>query len=86
MYLNGGSGSAARTQKLEDATEELTRTVRPGGVVLSVTSAAAPHVADAFGRRCEAWRVLRDGDFFLTEDGYTSNNVDASMLAWERLG
>ena len=64
---------------------ELTRTVRPGGVVLSVTCAAAPRVAEAFGRRREKWRVLRDGGFFLTVDGYASNNVDASLLAWERL-
>jgi hypothetical protein len=29
--------------------------------------------------------VLWDGDFLLTEDGYASNNVDASLLAWRRL-
>ena len=86
VYLNGGADSAARSRKLEEATEELTRTVRPGGVVLSVTCAAAPRVAEAFGRRREAWRVLRDGGFYLTESGYASNNVDASLLAWERLG
>ena len=52
--------------------------------MLSVTCAAAPRVAEAFGQRQEEWRCLRDGDFFLTEDGYASNNVDASLLAWER--
>lgn len=65
--------------------EELTRTVRPGGAVLSVTCAAAPRVAEAFGHRQAEWRCLRDGDFFFTEDGYASNNVDASLLSWERL-
>ena len=84
VYLNGGADPEARAQKLEEAVEELTRTVRPGGVVLSVTCAAAPRVAEAFGHRQEEWRCLRDGDFFLTEDGYASNNVDASLLAWER--
>ena len=84
VYLNGGADPAARAQKLEEAVEELTRTVRPGGVVLSVTCAAAPRVAEAFGHRQEEWRCLRDGEFFLTEDGYASNNVDASLLSWER--
>jgi len=85
VYLNGGSDADARTRKLEEAADELTRTVRPGGVLLSITCAAAPRVAAAFGRRREQWRVLWDGDFLLTEDGYASNNVDASLLAWRRL-
>ena len=53
--------------------------------MLSVTCAAAPRVAEAFGHRQEEWRCLWDGDFFLTADGYASNNVDASLLSWERL-
>jgi SAM-dependent methyltransferase len=85
VYLNGGADPASRAQKLEEAIEELTRTVRPGGVVLSVTCAAAPRVAEAFGHRQEEWRCLWDGDFFLTADGYASNNVDASLLSWQRL-
>ena len=38
----------------------------------------------AFARRRGAWRVLRDGEIWITEDGFASNNVDATLLAWER--
>ena len=85
VYLNGGTDPEARTRKLEEAVAELTRTICRGGVVLSVSAAAAPRVADAFAARGREWSVLRDGGFFLTEDGYASNNVDATLLAWERL-
>ena len=29
------------------------------------------------------WKPIRDGSIHITEDGYTSNNVDATMLAWQ---
>mmetsp|Transcript_56305 Transcript_56305/g.63866 ORF Transcript_56305/g.63866 Transcript_56305/m.63866 type:complete len:368 (+) Transcript_56305:118-1221(+) len=29
------------------------------------------------------WKPLRDGGLHITDDGYTSNNVDATMLVWQ---
>ena len=51
--------------------------------LLSVTAVAADRIAaavDATG----AWRVLRDGSTYITDDGFASTNVDATLLAWER--
>ena len=31
------------------------------------------------------WKQIRDGSIYITDDGYTSNNVDATMLVWERI-
>ena len=83
IYLSGGSEAAARTNKLQQAVDELERCIRPGGIVLSVSAAAAPHVARAF-EASGAWRVLRDGSVHITEDGFASTNVDATMFAWAR--
>ena len=86
IYISGGSSdAAARELQLVSAVDELQRVVRPGGVVLSVSAAAAKHLPMAFARRPGAWQVLRDGSVHITEDGYASINVDAELLAWVRL-
>ena len=89
VYLSGGTTPAARLAKLTAAADELARLLRPGGVVLSLTAVAAPKMPRCFHERDGAdplWRVLRDGEAtWITEDGFASNNVDAPMLAWERL-
>ena len=90
VYLAGGLDKAARRRSLRRAVDELARVVRPGGVVLSVTAAAEAHLPAAFLEpRAEEegarWRVLWDGSVFVTEEGDASINVDATMLAWERL-
>lgn len=85
VYLSGGSDAAGRTRELESAVGELARVLAPGGVVLSVSAAAAEHVAAAFGRDAATWQQLHDGGLWITAGGYASINVDASLLAWERL-
>ncbi|KAH8044663.1 methyltransferase [Aureococcus anophagefferens] len=66
------------------------RTVRRWGVVLSLSAPATEPIDRAFrecrsdgGGRC--WKQLIDGDSFVTDDGFASINVDATILAWERL-
>ena len=83
VFLSGGSEFSERKLQLQRAVDELERALQPGGVVLSVTAAATPHVAKAFAAS-GGWRVLRDGEFHVTEDGFASNNVDATMLAWSK--
>jgi SAM-dependent methyltransferase len=84
IYLSGGRKPDSRMEQLRRAVDELHRVMRPGGVVLSVCAEAAEHLPDAFSDRGQ-WLPLRDGSIHITEDGYASNNVDATMLAWERV-
>ena len=65
--------------------------MRRGGVVLSLSAPATEPIDRAF-RECRSdgggahcWRQLIDGDSFVTDDGFASINVDATILAWERL-
>lgn len=85
VYLAGGRDQSACQRSLESAVRELSRVLRPGGVVLSVTAAAAARLPSAFDAQPGAWRTLWDGSPFITDDGYASINVDATMLAWTRL-
>ena len=76
-------GQPDRLEGLRQAVDELTRVVRPGGVLLSVTAVATDRIAaavDATG----AWTVLRDGSTHITDEGFATTNVDATLLAWER--
>ena len=84
VFLSGGSVEVQRKRNLQRAVDELHRVVRPGGVVFSVCAAAAAHLPAAFASST-SWRVLRDGSVHVTDDGVASINVDATMLAWERI-
>ena len=84
VYLSGGRDAEDRMKNLQCAVNELGRVIRPGGVVLSVTGAAADHLPAAFTAQSDVWRVLWDGSPHITEDGFASINVDATLLAWER--
>ena len=53
-----------------------------GGAALSKVAGPATRSSSDGG---SAWRVVRNGDLHITEDGYASNNVDATLLAWEKL-
>lgn len=88
IYLSGGKDKALAKKHLAMAVSELARVVKKGGVVFSVTAACVGAVQQAFDEHSEAngsWKQLRDGSFCTTEDGYTSNNIDATMLVWERI-
>ena len=92
VYLSGGYDAQERDHELQRAVDELHGVVRPGGIVVSVTAAAAAHLPRAFSKRPAAWQTaawadgsLVDGTFHITDDGYGTNNVDATILAWERL-
>ena len=84
IFLSGGKDKELAAKYLAMTVSEFSRVVKKGGIVFSVTAACAGAVKEAFendGR----WITLRNGDFYVTEDGYASNNVDASIFAWERI-
>jgi len=97
IYLSGAKDKIKSKLYLSMAVNELKRIVKVDGVVFSVTAACVDAVRDAFDDNADAdddfdadaddddlyWKPIRDGSIHITEDGYTSNNVDATMLAWQ---
>ena len=71
-------------EHLKMAMDEMHRVLKKGGAVMSITAACADAVKDAFDNS-EYWQVIRDGSFYVTEDGYTSNNIDATILVYEKI-
>ena len=84
IYLSGADDKKVASEQLALSVSELARVVQKGGIVVSITAACAEAVELAF-RDTNVWKVRRDGTFHVTEDGYCSNNVDATIFAWERL-
>ncbi len=92
IFLSGGNNKDLAAQHLDMSVRELARVVRKGGIVMSITAACADDVRASFDRcggmgtdSTSPWKVLRDGGFYATDDGYTSNNIDATIFAWERI-
>jgi len=84
VYLSGGADKELGLHHLELAIQEAGRVLRKGGIMLSVSAACVDHVQSAFDRHSDSWECIRDGSFYTTEDGYTSNNVDGTILAWRK--
>ena len=84
IYLSGGKDKELARKHLGMAVSELSRVVKVGGIVFSVTAACVDAVQLSFDE-CKCWKQIRDGSLYITGDGYTSNNVDATMLVWERI-
>ena len=82
IYLSGGKDKAKAKTNLSMAVSEMKRVLKYNGIVFSVTAACVDAVREVFGGD-DDWKQLRDGDMHITEDGYASNNVDATMLAWQ---
>lgn len=81
IYLSGGKDKAKAKTNLSLAVAEMKRVIKDGGIVFSVTAACVAAVQGAF-QDDDDWQQLRDGSLHITADGYASNNVDATMLAW----
>ena len=90
IYLSGGKDKKLAREHLDMAISELARVVKVGGIVFSVTAACVDDVQRSFDacndnmNGCR-WKQIRDGTLYMTEDGYTSNNVDATILVWEKI-
>ncbi len=86
IYLSGGRDKQLSLHHLNMAIAELSRVVCSGGIVMSVSAACAEAIKAAFSSlsHCDDWEMVRDGDFYMTEDGYSSTNVDATIFAWRR--
>ena len=86
IYLSGGKDKDLATEYLTMAIDEFTRVTCVGGVVMSITAACADAIESVFSSKSDEWEVVRDGSFYMTEEeGYSSNNIDATIFAWRRI-
>lgn len=83
IFLSGGSDKDLSQKHLEMAVSELGRTLKSGGIVFSVNAACTSSIQKSFDNSA-MWEQLQDGSLFMTEDGYTSNNIDATILVWRK--
>lgn len=84
IFLSGGSNKTLSQQNLNLAISELGRCIKPGGIWISVAAVVDQQIQSLFDSRPE-WNCLVQRDqLFVTEDGYTSNNIDGSLLVWQK--
>ena len=87
IYLSGGSNKTTCMQYLEMAITELCGTIRPGGIFMSIAGVMIDEINSLFEARSDEWKPLVSKDeLYTTEDGYTSNNIDAALMVWQKKG
>lgn len=81
VYLAGHS-SQERVAILEQALVELDRVLRPGGTFWSLSAICT----DALQKSptMSSWNKQADGSLYITAEGYTSNNLDGTLLVWSK--
>ena len=84
IFLSGGDDKQKSYDNLNLAISELGRCLKPGGIWISVAAVVVDQIQDSFDSR-EGWDCLvGKDDFFVTEDGYTSNNIDGNLMVWRK--
>lgn len=87
IYLSGGMDKRLGSENLDCAVRELARVT--SGLLISITAACTDAVQESLhsillGGETGQWEEIRNGEFYSTEDGYTSNNIDGTLFAWRR--
>ena len=82
IYLSGGRDKELAAKHLEMAVSEMARVIKEGGVIASLSAACVDSVQRSF--ETKEWEQIRDGSPYITDDGFASNNVDGTLLAWKR--
>jgi SAM-dependent methyltransferase len=81
-----GDNIDERQESLRRAISELARVLRPGGIFWSLSGLCdEPLQSSALWTDSDCWEAVTDGSLFTTADGYTSNNVDGTLLVWKKL-
>jgi SAM-dependent methyltransferase len=84
IFLSGGQEKMKCLEHLEMAIDELGRCVKPGGIWISIAAVVVDQIQASFDGREEWEPIVRKDDLFITEDGYTSNNIDGTLLVWKK--
>jgi SAM-dependent methyltransferase len=83
-----GDDPGERLDSLTRAISELARVLAPGGIFWSLSGICVePLQSAALWTDSDRWEALTpsDGSLYTTADGYTSNNVDGTLLVWRKL-
>jgi SAM-dependent methyltransferase len=83
-----GDDKDERLDSLTRAISELARVLKPGGIFWSLSGICMePLQSAALWTASVRWEALTptDGSLYTTADGYTSNNVDGTLLVWRKL-
>jgi SAM-dependent methyltransferase len=82
-----GDDMDERLDSLTRALAELDRVLRPGGIFWSLSAICVEPLQSApLWKDTDCWEaVTTDGSLYTTADGYTSNNVDGTLLVWRKL-
>ena len=84
IFLSGGSDKELACKNMEMAISEMTNCVRPGGVWISVAAVVVDQIEASFKGRND-WEYIVEKDcLYMTEDGFTSNNIDGTLMVWKR--
>jgi len=85
IFLSGGDDKDMSLRNMELAVSELGRCLRPGGIWVSIAAVVDAQIQATFDSKPDEWESLvKMDDLFVTEDGYTSNNIDGSLLVWKK--
>jgi SAM-dependent methyltransferase len=88
-----GDDKEERLDSLTRAISELARVLKPGGIFFSLSGICVEPLqsaalwTDTDFDTCCCWEALTpaDGSLYTTADGYTSNNVDGTLLVWKKV-
>ncbi len=84
IFLSGGQNKTLARQNLNLAITELGRCLKPGGIWISVAAVVDAQIQTSFDLLPDWDCLVRRDDLFVTDDGYTSNNIDGSLLVWRK--
>ena len=85
IFLGGGSDKAKAMRNLQVSISELGRCLKPGGTWISIAAVAVDQIHYSFDSNHKDWICIVDkDDLYVTEDGYTSNNIDGDLLVWKK--
>lgn len=80
-----GSGKEDRFENLVKAVDEMDRVLKPGGIFWSLSAICVGTLVDLIKEKKSNWKVLTDGEsIYTTLEGYTSNNIDGSLLVYRK--
>jgi len=98
IVQSGGEGGSSCTKEdssqkvlglrhMEQAVEEFARILKPGGGLLISLSAICTDRLESnlILANSQHWELVRDGSWYMTDDGYSSNNFDGTLLVWKKL-
>jgi SAM-dependent methyltransferase len=84
IFLSGGQDKDQAMVNLNMAISELGRCVKPGGIWMSVAAVVDDQIQASFDARHDWECLVEKGTLFITEDGFTSNNIDGTLLVWRK--